>query len=70
MRCIACNKLLTQREDSRTFSESGERVGLCDDDALWVDIPMVGGNDLHHDQPAEEGVDSNDVSADEDVAED
>lgn len=64
MRCIACNKLLTQREDSRTFAESGERVGLCDDDAMWVDVPMVGGNDLQVDEPVDEDLDNHDVSND------
>jgi hypothetical protein len=31
MRCEACNKILTQKEDSRVSCNTGERLGLCSD---------------------------------------
>ena len=40
MRCMACDKILTEAEDRRTFTGSGRRVQLCKADAFWVDMPM------------------------------
>jgi hypothetical protein len=31
MKCESCDKILSDREDSRKSAASGERIGLCDD---------------------------------------
>lgn len=46
MKCLSCDVILTEREDARKFVASGARVGLCNSCAAWVDLPMVGGDDV------------------------
>lgn len=30
MKCLACDEILTDREDARKYAASEERIGLCD----------------------------------------
>ena len=46
MRCLACDCILSPKEDERTFRESNVRVSLCNSCAIWIDQPMVGGDDI------------------------
>ena len=47
MRCMACDVILTEAEDRRTFLGSGQRVQLCSKRrgapgcADYVDVPMT-----------------------------
>ncbi len=45
MRCLACDKILTAAEDARKYKGSGQRVGLCTDDATWVPKELLHGSD-------------------------
>lgn len=59
MRCVACNKILTSRESTRRFKESGAFVDLCngclstiDDSVQTVDsknLPDEGDEDKYED---------------------
>lgn len=44
MKCKACDKLLSDREDAATFEQSGTRVELCSGCADWLppDVGVVG----------------------------
>ena len=43
MRCLACNRILTEAEDAQTFAGSGERVSLCGKCTVWIPstVPVV-----------------------------
>lgn len=30
MKCLSCDEILSDREDARVYTASGERIGLCD----------------------------------------
>lgn len=46
MRCLSCDRILTESEDARKFEGSGQRVGLCNRCVVWVPVTMVGGEDV------------------------
>jgi hypothetical protein len=54
MKCRACDVILSEREDARKFVASGARVELCNGCAKWVDLPMVGGDDVISEELPEE----------------
>ena len=47
MRCLSCDRLMTESEDARKFERSGERVSLCNRCVVHVPLPMVGGDDVN-----------------------
>lgn len=43
MRCVACNRILTDREATRKSALTGEYLDLCDADYLPIaeDVPVI-----------------------------
>jgi hypothetical protein len=53
MRCLACNRNLTDLECSRKYVESGEYIDLCSGCLFTTDIPFMENEGLSH-KPVEE----------------
>lgn len=62
MKCLSCDVILTDREDARIFVASGARVELCNQCVVWVNLPMVGGDDAIAEELPDEPKDDDDLA--------
>lgn len=56
MRCLSCNKILTDKEATRKYASSGTFVDLCNScfDPVSNDIPVIDGNGTDGEEFSEE----------------
>jgi hypothetical protein len=54
MRCLACNRNLTDLESTRKYVESGEYIDLCSGCLFTTDIPYAENPSLSNNQVEEE----------------
>lgn len=56
MRCLSCNKNLSDKESTRKYANSGTFVDLCDHcfDSVAGDIPVIDGKGADGEEFSEE----------------